>query len=146
MKRRLTPILILVIFSALLIAALIFIYLSRPEPFNPAARLESEKGGPASVSIDNTERLSEILLYNQFVSVKDALASYILSETKGEASTAEILIGTTVLKDDGAVQFKVKADGMNKEFEVVIQRVNVSELTFMVPEKNYRITLYPYGQ
>lgn len=144
MKSRRLVLVIGLIFCGVLILAVLLLPSSKPS--GPGVPREPELGGPASVSIDNTERLSQLLLYNQFVTLKDALSSYILSETKGKASTAEILLRTTLLNNDGSISFSMKYEGLDKVLGVVVQRPNISELIFSVPEKNYQITLYPYGQ
>lgn len=143
MKKR---IFLVIGFLAILVITIVLLFATGPKPYDPRAPKEPEKGGQASVVIDNTERLSDLLLYNQFIAVKDTLSSYILSETKGEASFAEILLGSTTLSDDGSIRFKVKAEGLDKELDIVVGRPSTAELTFTVPEKNYSITIYPYDQ
>lgn len=134
----------LVLFVLTIITAL-FMLASGPK-YDPKAPKEPERGGPTTVSIGNTETLSQLLLYNEFVTVKDTLSAYILSQTNGSSTSAEIVLGSTKRNQDGSVAFSVKSDKLSKPLDVALTFPSLSEIIFSVPSNNYQLTVYPYGQ
>lgn len=106
---------------------------------------KGSSGNQQSINIQDTDALSNYLLAEQFAAVKQALGQYIQSNIGASILTATIVSGSTVLNNDGSINFTVQITKPSTAFNVLIQRSNPEEIIFSVVGTNYQNTLYPYA-
>jgi hypothetical protein len=129
----------------ILLSLLVVLALSPKKPKGLGPK-DIEKGNVLSVGIQNTEKLNQVLLDRQFQAIRQALSSYIQNTYGKSVLSAEIVAESTVVNNDGSINFSVKIDKPAKTFSVVLQRPNSTTIIFSVPESNSEPTvLYPYN-
>jgi hypothetical protein len=101
-----------------------------------AGNSEREKGGPASVSLNNTDKLAAFLSTSQFIAVRGDISNYTTKHISGQAQSATI--ETTQLDDNGQINLTIKVEN-GESFSATINQ-NDNELTFQVPSDHYKVT------
>jgi hypothetical protein len=96
---------------------------------------DPEKGGPQSVSIENTEKLAALVPSYEFFIVKGDLSDYIIKYVSPKAQSATI--ETTQLDNNGTIDLSVSAQG--KRVNVLLDQTS-TQLTFQVPSTHYVTT------
>ncbi|MGH7156997.1 MAG: hypothetical protein ACREGG_02715 [Candidatus Saccharimonadales bacterium] len=145
MDRRKRAILIL---SAILLIAIIVVLslILRPKK-NSLYPGGSEKGSSTSyVAISGDQTLSQVLLPEQLISVERATSNYVVSHLAADVTSAKILPGTTVVNQDGSINFTIQMTPTNKELTVLVQRPSVDLLLFsIVGDTSQPTPLYPFS-
>ena len=125
-----------------LVTIMYFAFRSTPQQYSPTSPKEPERGGPKTVLLQNTTRLSQILLAEQFLTVKQQLQVYILTKVSTGANTAKV--SDVKVAPDGSVNFTVAVEN-SKTFAVKVDRSKFDRITFTVPQDNYQTTAKVYG-
>lgn len=119
---------------------------NRKQPAQHSAPTEtSQTELTSAVIIDNTDKLSSILLPEQYAATQDTLSSYIHTHIDKNIDHATITT-TPKVADDGTVSFKIKTDNPTREFTVQIGRKKFDSITVTVPETSYSQVVKVYGQ
>jgi|SRR3989344_566644 len=114
---------------------------------------QTVKNGPATelsqteiantVIIDNTDRLSAILLTEQYSAVYYTLVQYLqfMDKTNDHA----VIVGETKVEKDSSVTFKVKTDKPDKTFSVILVRnYDTGKITLKIPDFDYETVIEVY--
>jgi hypothetical protein len=95
-----------------------------------------ELSGPGTVIIDNTDRLSEILLPEQYQALSNALAVYIQVNVDPKIVHATI-VGQPSVAANASVSFTLKTDKPSVSLDVSVDRSNFDKLIMTIPAKSY---------
>jgi len=95
-----------------------------------------EASGPGTVIIDNTDKLSDILLPEQYQALSNALAAYIQTKVNFKIDHATV-IGQPNVANNGNVNFTIKTDRPVTTFEVSVDRSNFDSLIMTIPANSY---------
>jgi hypothetical protein len=139
-KRRLWVLGIIVV----LVFGVVFYFVSKPS-YDPKAPREPEKGGPKTVYIQNTEKISKYLLPAQFDVAKQAVSDYILQRVSTSVGQAKI-VGDVKQSSSGVVSFSVEVESTPiKTLEITIDKwSDYSSITFTVPRDSFSVKLPVY--
>lgn len=141
-KRRLI-ILAVAFIILLLMGVLVF---RRPSTNHTKPTETSEVDIAGTVIIDNTDRLSKILLSEQYAAVYEALATYIRDNINKSIEHATIISQPLVARD-GSVSFTLITDKPETTFKVILDRSSkVGNITIRIPSHNYKKTLNVFSQ
>jgi hypothetical protein len=102
-------------------------------------------GNQPNFSVQGTSELNNHLLSQQYVAVQQEIGSYVQSKISASVSSATIVSGSTVLNNNGSINFSVQISNPNISFNVLLQFPSDEEIIFSVLGTNYQTTLYPYG-
>jgi hypothetical protein len=121
----------------------------RPKTATSSNTSSVEKGSnggsqSTSVGVENGEQLYNYLLPEQYTAVQQALGRYVSTEVSPNVTVAYIVQNSTVLNNDGSINFSVQVSQPATTFTVLVQRPSANVLIFSVPANNYSYTLYPY--
>jgi hypothetical protein len=117
---------------------------SAKQPKYPPA--QEHGSATTTVALNGTQRLSQLLLPDQFGALKKALSSYIRANVSPSVISADIVPGETILNNDGSISFTVKVTKPAKTFNVLLQRPDALEMIFSVPGSGIEpTTLQPFA-
>ena len=117
---------------------------SSPIPTTPYLE-KGSAGNPPNFNIQGTSDLNKYLLSQQYVAVKQEIALYVQSKISASVSSATIISGSTVLNDNGSINFSVQISNPASKFNILLQLPNAEEIIFSVLGTSYQTTLYPYN-
>lgn len=129
------------------VVALFFIFvIARSNNKSTEPTEESVVSLADTVIIDNTTKLSDVLLAEQYSAVYETTADYIRSEIGKSIESARI-IGTPSLLKNGNVVFEVSTVNPSKSFRVVLDRTRANGvIEYSIPADKYRKVIDVFGE
>ncbi len=122
------------------------LYVFRPNQqvtYTNTSTKEPERGSGQPSFIDDKNKLSDLLLPEQYLATRDEMISY-ATATYGKGIKSITIVGDPTVDTDGSVLVKVQIVDKNKQFTVKIVREAYDTLVFTVPAANYSKNLNIY--
>ena len=127
---------------AIILAALVFTLKSPDKQTLPVTEVD----GPGTVIIDNTDRLSGVLLAEQYTVVHEELVKYIETKIDENIEHAFIVDGLKI-NNDGIIEFTVRTKAPEKTFTVKLDRIKYfNKVIFSISADHYKKTLPVYNK
>lgn len=139
MNRRLIVVIGILVFGIIL--AFGIISMSRNAKYNETApkETEAETLTPVGIDIENTDKLAEILLLDQYTALRAELVAYLQSKyPKVEKAT---ITSDPVVAQDGSISFKLSVPSSGATLDVVVQRAPRGMLVLSIPKQNFTKTI-----
>lgn len=139
---------IIIALAAVLLAVAVILSLAHNSKLDHQAHPPAREHGSSTttVGLNDTGRLSEILLPEEFSAVKRAVSNYIHSNVGASVTSANILPGSTKLNDDGSITFDVAVDKPEKTFNILLTRPSALEIDFLVTGSGLpSVALFPFS-